>query len=74
MKHLLITIVAIGFAAPAFAQVPDFTSIDADQSGGISLPELQAAFPDATEEMFQSADADASGELSMEEYAAVTGG
>ncbi|UUP16637.1 hypothetical protein NTH_01084 [Nitratireductor thuwali] len=34
MKHLLITIVAIGFAAPAFAQVPDFTSIDADQSGG----------------------------------------
>lgn len=74
MKHLLAGIVAAGFAAPAFAQAPDFASIDVDQSGGLSLPEVQAVFPDTTEEMFQTLDVDGSGDLSPEEYAAATGG
>lgn len=74
MKHLIAAIVAVGFAAPAFAQAPDFASIDVDQSGGLTLPELQAVYPDTTEETFQALDTDGSGDLSPEEYAAATGG
>lgn len=74
MKYLLVYIAAAGFAVPAFAQNPDFASIDVDQSGGLSLPELQAVFPDTTEETLQAVDTDGSGDLSPEEYAAATGG
>lgn len=74
MKHLLAAIAVAGFVAPAFAQAPDFATADADQSGAVTLEELQAVMPDATQESFTAADADASGDLSEEEFATVTAG
>lgn len=74
MKHLLIVIAAAGFAAPAFAQAADFAAVDADQSGTVSMEELQAAMPDVTEEAFTAADTDGSGDLSEDEFNAAFGG
>ncbi|MCT8999054.1 hypothetical protein [Chelativorans intermedius] len=74
MKHLLIVIAAAGFAAPAFAQAADFATVDADQSGTVSMEELQAAMPDVTEEAFTAADTDGSGDLSEDEFNAAFGG
>ncbi len=74
MKYLLALGVAAGFAVPAFSQAVDFTALDADQNGSVSLEELQAVMPDLTEETFNAADADGSGDLSQEEFAMVTGG
>lgn len=74
MRKILLAVAVVGFAAPALAQAPDFETIDADQSGTLSLPELKAAFPEVTLETFNAVDVDASGDLSPEEYAAATGG
>ncbi|AKI00267.1 Protein of unknown function (DUF2673) [Hoeflea sp. IMCC20628] len=73
MKRILVALAIVGFAAPAFAQAADFTSVDTDQSGAVSWEEVAAAIPDASEDSFRSADVDGSGDLSAEEYAAVTG-
>ena len=43
---------------------------DADASGGYSMEELTAAWPDMTEELFVQLDMDASGEVSADELAA----
>lgn len=72
-KIILSSLVVLGMSTAAFAQAGlDFATVDGDASGGISLVEAQAAWPDLTEEAFTAADVDASGELSAEEYAAVT--
>jgi hypothetical protein len=69
-KIILSTLVVLGLSSAAFAQAAtDFATVDADVSGGISLVEAQAAWPDLTEEAFTAADIDANGELSVEEYA-----
>lgn len=73
MKYLLAIITAVGLAAPAFAQAPDFATADADQDGAVTFEELQAVMPDVTQESFDAADADGSGDLSEEEFATVTG-
>lgn len=74
MKKLLAAVLASAFAAPAFAQAVTFESVDADQSGTISLAELQAVVPNVNEETFRAIDTDGSGELSPEEFAAISGG
>lgn len=74
MKHLLAIVAVAGLAAPAFAQMIDFTSVDADQSGTLTLEELQAVLPDVTQEQFTAADADGSGDLTQEEFAMLAGG
>lgn len=72
-KILLSSLVVLGLSSAAFAQAAtDFATVDADASGGVSLVEAQAAWPDLTEEAFTAADVDANGELSAEEYAALT--
>jgi Ca2+-binding EF-hand superfamily protein len=74
-KIILSTLLVLGLSGAAFAQdavAPDFTTLDTDASGGISLTELQVAMPGVTAEAFAAADTDASGELSAEEFAAAT--
>ena len=72
-KIVLSSLVVLGLSTAAFAQAaaPDFATIDADASGGVSLAEAQVALPDLTEEAFTAADLDANGELSAEEFATV---
>ena len=72
-KLILSSLVVLGLSSAAFAQVPsDFATLDTDASGGLSLTEVQAAFPDLTAENFAAADTDGNGELSAEEYATAT--
>jgi Skp family chaperone for outer membrane proteins len=70
-KIILSSLVVLGLSTAAFAQAaaPDFATVDADASGGVSLAEAQVAWPDLTEEAFTAADIDANGELSAEELA-----
>ncbi|MEO0880181.1 MAG: hypothetical protein AAFY22_10775 [Pseudomonadota bacterium] len=50
------------------AQADAFTSLDVDQSGGVSIDEARVAAPDLTTEEFTAYDEDASGELSRDEF------
>lgn len=71
-KIILSSLVVLGLSTAAFAQAAtDFATVDADASGGITLVEAQAAWPDLTEDAFNAADADGNGELSAEEYDAL---
>jgi hypothetical protein len=72
-KIILSSLVVLGLSTAAFAQAaaPDFATVDADASGGVSLAEAQVVLPDLTEEAFTAADIDANGELSAEEFATV---
>lgn len=70
LRSLLLT-ASLGLAATAAsAQSADFTALDIDVSGGLSLAEAQAIAPDLTADDFAQFDADGSGELSQEEFAA----
>jgi hypothetical protein len=57
----------------AVAQDDQFAQLDADGSGGLSLSEVQAVLPQATETEFAQYDADQSGELSASEFGAWAG-
>ncbi|PXA97469.1 calcium-binding protein [Nostoc sp. 3335mG] len=71
-KIVLSSLVLLGMSGAAFAQAAtDFASVDTDANGGLSLAEVQVAWPDLTAEIFATADADGSGELSAEEYDAL---
>jgi len=72
-KIILSSLVVLGLSGAAFAQAAtDFATVDADASGGVSLTEAQAVWPDLTEDAFNAADADASGELSADEFATIS--
>lgn len=58
--------------APAFAQEID-PAIDTDGDGAYSLAELQAAFPNVTEEVFVAMDANESGTVDVDEFAVAKG-
>lgn len=45
-----------------------FADLDADQSGGLSLEEVQAISPNVTQDQFTAYDQDQSGELSESEF------
>ena len=67
MKTFLIsTVSALAFAGAAMAQ--NFSDADTDESGGISLEELQAVDPNVTEAEFTLYDTDLSGELDEDQY------
>lgn len=71
-KIILSSLVVLGLSTAAFAQAAtDFATVDADASGGVTLVEAQAAWPDLTEDAFNAADVDGNGELSAEEYDAL---
>lgn len=59
-------------AAPALAQTPmSFADVDLDASGELSFAELQAVWPDLTEDEFNAADLDANGSLNVDELNAL---
>lgn len=71
MKTTLSPLVLVAaLTAPMAVFAADFTSLDADGSGGITLNELQAMAPEATGESFAAADADSDGQLTEEELSA----
>ncbi len=70
LKKVIPTILVSLFAVSAFAAVPAFKDLDADQNGMLSKGEAQAA--GISPELFAKADADANGSLSQEEYATLT--
>lgn len=57
-------------AGAASAQGDQFSQLDADGSGELSLKEIQAVVPQATKSEFSQYDADGSGELSASEFTA----
>ncbi len=72
MKKLLAIILATGFASTA-AIAADFTAVDADQNGSVTMEEAKAAMPELTEDAFKAADGDQNGELSADEFATIQG-
>jgi len=72
LKKIIPTIMVVFFAVSAFAAVPSFADLDADQNGMLSKGEAEAA--GISKELFTKADADADGSLSQKEYATLTTG
>jgi len=72
MKKFLAIALATGFASTA-ALAADFTAVDADQNGSVSMEEAKAAMPDMGADAFKAADGDQNGELSADEWAAIQG-
>ena len=69
MKKTALGLLALTIvAAPALAQTPlTFAEVDVDASGELSFEELQAAWPDLTQDEFMAADLDMNGALSVDE-------
>lgn len=69
MKTIALGLAALTImAAPALAQAPlTFAEVDIDASGELSFEELQAAWPDLTQDEFMAADLDLNGSLSADE-------
>lgn len=73
MKRTLLALSLVALSSSAFAADElDFTQLDLDADGALSITEIQAAMPDLTEEAFDAADADESGTLSAEEVTALS--
>ena len=72
MKKFLAILLASGFASTA-ALAADFSAVDADQNGSVTMEEAKAAMPDLTDDAFKAADGDQNGELSAEEFTNVQG-
>lgn len=69
MKTFLTTAATIlAVAAPSWAQL----AMDTDGDGNVSLAELQAAYPDVTEDAFTAMDTDEDGVLSEAEVVAAS--
>ena len=66
LRTVIIAGAAGAFLPAAFAS--DFSIIDTDASGGLSLAEILAVAPDVSEEEFVTFDVDGTGELSETEY------
>lgn len=76
MKTMILSgLVVLGLTSTVLAQtaLPDFATLDADASGGISLSEAQVSFPDLSVEAHAAADTDANGELSPKEFELAAG-
>ncbi|OED50648.1 calcium-binding protein [Rhodobacteraceae bacterium (ex Bugula neritina AB1)] len=71
MKQLAFSAAALAalIASPLAAMEP-ITQADTDGNGTYSLAELQAAFPDLTEETFATIDVNADGEADLAEVTA----
>ncbi|MBY6058075.1 EF-hand domain-containing protein [Leisingera daeponensis] len=71
MKKFALTAAALtALAASPLAAMESITEADTDGNGTYSLEELQAAFPDLTEETFATIDANADGEADLAEVKA----
>lgn len=65
---LLLTFIAV----PAFASIPEFTEIDADQDGSISIIEAEKA--GISQQLFTLLDFDKDEKLTADEYNILTAG
>ena len=72
MRKFLAIVLATGFASTA-ALAADFTAVDADQNGSVTMEEAKAAMPELTEDAFKAADGDQNGELSADEFGTIQG-
>ncbi|WP_375450783.1 hypothetical protein [uncultured Devosia sp.] len=71
-KIIVSSLVVLGLSGAAFAQTPStFADVDADTSGELSFAELQAVWPDLSEDEFNTADVDVSAGLSTTELGAL---
>lgn len=68
MKTTLTTVAVAGLLLGGAAFAAEFSDVDADQSGLLSLEEVQAVAPDVTEDEFTSYDGDANGGLDEGEF------
>ncbi len=60
MKKLALTL-ALGFATTGMALAQGISDMDADGTGNLSMAELQAVYPNLTEEGFTAIDANGDG-------------
>lgn len=73
MKKLLVSVLVLGLGAStaAMAQAAsDFATVDADQSGDVTLTEAQAVWADLTQEAYAAADSNGDGKVDQAEYEA----
>ncbi|MCB4457458.1 EF-hand domain-containing protein [Leisingera sp. McT4-56] len=70
MNKFALTAAFAALAASPLAAMDTITEADTDGNGTYSLEELQAVFPDLTEETFATIDADADGEADLTEVKA----
>lgn len=74
MKNFVLALSLIGFGvAPALAQEMDFTTLDADGDGQVTMTEAVAGGWNWSDEEFNAADSNGDGTLNAEEFAAVAG-
>lgn len=69
-KDFVAATFAIALSLPAMALAGEFSAMDADGDGFVTMSEFQQAMPEATPETFTAVDADADGALSEDEVAA----
>ncbi|WP_297773723.1 EF-hand domain-containing protein [uncultured Roseovarius sp.] len=69
-KELTSASLAFAMILPAAAFASDFSSMDTNGDGYVTMSEFQEAMPDAPADAFMAADADADGALSEDELAA----
>ncbi len=61
---------ALMLVLPVMAQAAEFTAMDTNQDGYLTVSELQAALPDLSEDDFNAVDVNADGVLNEAEVAA----
>ncbi|MGX0976977.1 Ca2+-binding EF-hand superfamily protein [Roseovarius sp. MBR-51] len=69
-KEFVAASFAIAMSLPAVALAGEFSSMDADGDGYVTMSEFQQAMPEATADTFTAVDADADGALTEDEMAA----
>jgi hypothetical protein len=75
MKNIVLALALVAASSiSAFAQAPEFATVDADGDGFVSLEEAQAAGLEFSSEQWTEADANGDGMLDGEEFAAATQG
>ncbi len=75
MKNFALTVATLTAISASPLLAGGLADLDADASGTLSMEELQAVFPDLTEETFGAIDANADGDVDMDEaQAAVEAG
>lgn len=77
MRKLVIAALAatpLAFTGAYAQTAPDYSALDTNGDGAVSLAEVKAALPDLSDEAIIAADADQDGNLSTDEYTALTAG
>ena len=65
-------VLAVSLLAISAAHAAEFTEVDSDEDGVISMEEAVAVMPDLTEDAFAAADTDGDGALNADEFAAMS--